>query len=80
MVNRKPEELQRRIVIAKVILIMLNKDPELLNDMRQPEAIRHYNAQLLKLETELYSIIEPQPVVVGLQAASLSAKSENTKE
>ena len=80
MVNRKPEELQRRIVIAKVILIMLNKDPELLNDMRQPEAIRHYNAQLLKLETELYSIIEPQPVVVGLQPERLAAKSENTKE
>ena len=80
MGKRKPEELQRRIVIAKVILIMLNKDPELLVDMRQPEALRHYNAQLLKLEKELYSIIDPQPVVVGLQAASLSAKSENTKE
>ena len=80
MGKRKPEELKRRIVIAKVILIMLNKDPELLVDMRQPEALRHYNEQLLKLEKELYSIIEPQPVVVGLQAASLSAKSSNTKE
>ena len=76
MGKRSPAELQRRILIAKTILIMLNKDPALLSDMRQPEAIRHYNAQLLKLEKELYTIIDPQPVVVGLQAASLSAKTK----
>ena len=77
---RSIAELKRRIVIAKVILIMLNKDPELLADMRQPEAIKRYNAQLLKLEKELYTLIEPQPVLVGLQAATLSAKSSNLQE
>ena len=74
--TRTVSDLRNRILIAKVIIRILNDEPELLNDLRQPGAIKHYNAQLLKLEKELYTIIDPQPVVIGLQAASLSAKTK----
>ena len=77
---RTVSDLRNRILIAKVIVRMLNEDPDLPKDIRQSDAIKHYQAQQLKLEKELYTIIEPPPVVVGLQAASLSAKSKNTKE
>ena len=74
--TRTVSDLRNRILIAKVIIRILNDEPDLLKDLRQPEAIRHYNKQLLKLEKELYTIIDPPPVVVGLQAASLSAKTK----
>ena len=80
MGTRQPAELKRRIVIAKTLIKLIKNDPELLGDKRQPEALREYNAQLLKLEKELYTIIKPQPIVVGLQAATLSAKSSNIQE
>lgn len=74
--QRSPEELRRRIVIADALISMVKKDPELLCDMRQPEALKHYNAQKLKLEMELYEQVPPEPVVVSLQTASLAAKSK----
>ena len=73
-------DLRNRILIAKVIIRILNDEPDMLKDLRQPNAIKHYQAQLLKLETELYTLIEPEPIVIGLQPGRLSASSSNIKE
>ena len=77
---RTISDLRNRILIAKVIIRILNEEPDMLKDLRQPGAIKHYQAQLLKLETELYTLIEPEPIIIGLQPATLSAKSPNPKE
>lgn len=55
--------------------------PEMTKDPRQPSALRHYQAQLKKLDAELTEaqyldrlargIPEPEPVVVGLKPAKL---------
>ena len=77
---RSAHELKLRIATAKAIISTLKKDPDLSQDPRSPDTIKHYRAQQLKLEKELWTVEEPQPVQIGLQPGTLSAISPNTKE
>ena len=65
---RSAEDLKFRIKLAGVIIDMLGE----MDDERAPAAIERYKAQRAKLEQELQDL-KPLPVVIGLQAASLSA-------
>jgi len=81
---RSANELRNRITVCKVIIATLKKDPYFSKDpktiFRTTDAIKHYQAQQLKLENELWTVEEPQPISIGLQPGKLTAKSLNTKE
>ena len=78
--KRTAHELKLRIAAVKAIISVLKNDSELALDPRRPKAIKHYQVQQLKLEKELWTVEEPQPVQIGLQPGTLSAISPNTKE
>jgi len=78
--KRTAHELKLRIAAAKAIISTLKNDPDFSDDPRTPGTIKHYRAQQLKLEKELWTVEEPQPVQIGLQPGKLTAKSLNTKE
>ena len=81
---RSAVELKNRITVCKVIIKTLKEDPYFHRDpqteIRTKDALQHYRAQLLKLEKELWTIEEPQPVQIGLQPGTITAKSLSTKE
>ena len=78
--KRTAHELRMRIAVAKAIISTLKNDPDLSQDPRTPDTIKHYRAQQLKLEKELWTIEEPQPIQIGLQPGTITAKSLSTKE
>ena len=71
---REIKEIENRIGLTGMFLEFLKT----VDDPRAPDAIEHYEAQRDKLEQELQDY-KPQPVVIGLQAASLSAVVPNQK-
>ena len=81
---RSAVELKNRITVCKVIIKTLKEDPYFHRDQkttfRSIDAIKHYQAQQLKLEKELWTIVKPQPIQIGLQPGTITAKALTTKE
>lgn len=65
------EGLHARIMIARFVLSVLEKE---IDDPRQPEALRHYRAQLEELEKQYAEATKPPSIVIGLKTARLSTK------
>jgi hypothetical protein len=84
MNKRKPAELKTRITICKVLIKTFKEDPYFSRDpqtkLRTKDALKHYNAQLLKLEKELWTVEDPQSIEVGLQSGVITSKSPSVKE
>jgi hypothetical protein len=72
--QRSIGELELRKKLVTKILDMLRTDPEMKDDPRALSAIEEYTNQLNKIQAELDQR-EPQPIVVGLQPASLTGTS-----
>lgn len=78
--KRTVQEICMRIDMVKAVISTMIKDPQFSSDPRAPETIKHYRAQQLELEKELYTIIEPKPVQIGLQPGRLIAKPLKPQE
>jgi hypothetical protein len=72
--KRSIGELELRKKLAMKILDTLQTDPEMKDDPRAPNAIEEYTNQLNRIQAELDQH-EPQPIVIGLQPASLAGTS-----
>jgi hypothetical protein len=65
------DELKIRIKMCKYCIEVLEKEKD---DSRQPDALFHYKAQLVELESKLDSINRPPDIVIGLKPATLLGK------
>lgn len=80
--NKKPlkersiGELQFRANLATRFIELLMTNDDMKDDDRAPGAIHEYERQLEKIQAEI-NRREPQPVVIGLQPASLAGISPN---
>lgn len=67
--------LRLRAQVAEKCIAMLEQWPD---DPRQPEALRHYKAQLVTIRGKIKDlerqVQEPPPVVIRLKTADLSGK------
>ena len=64
--------LKIRISVCKFCIKVLETNAT--DDSRQPDALVHYKAQLVELESKLDSINKPPDIVIGLRSANLSGK------
>ena len=71
----KVTELELRIAVCKSIVEALK---QMTDDPRQPDALAHYQAQLLHLESKRPG--PPKDIVIGLKTATLTAKPQGIGE
>lgn len=66
----KEEEIKQRIAVC-VFCISLLQQEDVINDPRQPEALKYLQDQLAVLQARLP---KPPPTAIGLKTATLTGK------